>query len=99
MLALKNVRPQIDEPPPKLNKKRAASGKLPLYAYHVLEVDGEVWGPHSKGDGSAEYRSHLRRGHIRRLSDGRAVWVRATYVHGRMPGFVSKDYAVKEPTV
>ena len=64
------------------------------YDYHVLSVGGEVWdSPHEATDTGDGVRSHLRRGHIRRLSD-RTTWVRATYVHGRREGFVEKDYLV-----
>lgn len=95
MLALKNVQTKRVDPPEKLNKKRVANGNKPLYSYHVLNVGGEVWDSAGvdTGDGQG-FRSHLRRGHIRRLSDDRCVWVRATYVHGRIAGFVDKDYNV-----
>jgi hypothetical protein len=96
MLALKNVRHREVACPKKINEKRDKKGRLPLYSYHVLEVDGELWdAPESAKDASDRVtRSHLRRGHIRRLSDGRRVWVRATFVHGKAAGFVHKDYKV-----
>jgi hypothetical protein len=97
MLSLENVRSELISPPASAAGKRERSGKVPLYAYHVLNVDGEQWDT-LHGDGANEngVRSHLRRGHIRRLDGGaRRVWVRATYVHGSTPGFVAKDYALK----
>lgn len=95
MLSLQNVKTESIDPSPAMNAKRKAKGKRPLYSYKILNVDGERWESNGcdTGDGQG-YRSHLRRGHIRRLSDDRAVWVRATYVHGRMAGFVDKDYNV-----
>lgn len=94
MLSLKNVEKREIQPPAALNAKRRKKGRLPLYSYHVLEVDGEVWDNHtSTGQGNG-VRSHLRRGHIRRIPSGRCVWVRAAYVHGSADGFVDKDYTV-----
>ena len=93
LLGTKIARASAVEAPAKLNRRREERGKLPLLTYHVLKVDGEVWdSPYVKGDGSV--RSHLRRGHIRRLSPDKWTWVRATLVHGRSPGFVRKDYLV-----
>jgi hypothetical protein len=99
MLGLKNVKRRTIDAPEAINAKRQKKGKLPLYSYHVLEVDNEVWDAPvnpgaQKGDGVAR-RSHLRRGHIRRLDETRRVWVRAAYVHGGAKGFVHKDYSVK----
>lgn len=95
LLQLHNVKTERVDAPHKLNVKRARSGKLPLYDYHVLNVAGDSWRG-TAGDGSGQgSRSHLRRGHIRRIADDRCVWVRATYVHGRIPGFVDKDYAME----
>lgn len=92
ILNLANVTAQKVAAPSALNKKRAKTGKLPLYDYHVLEVDGERWDSPYETSGSGEgVRSHLRRGHIRRLPE-KSVWVRATFVHGSVPGFVDKDY-------
>lgn len=80
----------------KHKKKKHQNVKL-CDSYHVLKIGGEVWdSPYSSigtGSGSAK-RSHLRRGHIRRLND-KNVWVRQAYVKGRKLGFVNKDYEVK----
>lgn len=95
MLTLKNVSSENISVRPAVNSKRRERGDLPLYSYKILNVGGERWTSNGAdyGDGHG-YRSHLRRGHIRRISDDRAVWVNATYVHGRTPGFVDKDYNV-----
>lgn len=98
MLGMRNVSTAERSPPAKVNKKRLSSGRRPLYSYHVLTVDGEPWdslngGEVQVGDAAAGIRSHLRRGHIRRLEGGaKMVWVRATYVQGGVPGFVDKSY-------
>jgi len=80
-------------PPVKLAKRRNKQGKPPLYEYHVLKISGEVWdNPHtSESTSGGGVRSHLRRGHIRRL-ENKNVWVRHTLVHGSREGFVKKDY-------
>lgn len=95
MLGLHNVSRSERKPPEKLAKRRVERGGRSLFSYHVLRVDGQDWdAPEVTGRGLG-VRSHLRRGHIRRLHGGdRMVWVRATYVHGNVPGFVGKDYDV-----
>lgn len=102
MLNTVNTKAHEIKPPEKLNKKRAKHGNLPLYSYHVLNVDGELWDSPKMGSESVDgehngMRSHYRRGHIRRLHGGAdRVWVRSTFVHGSVPGFVAKDYNIKE---
>jgi hypothetical protein len=91
VLGLKNTREVEVSAPVKVNRKRGKSGKRPLYSYHVLNVAGENWDSHYETGSGPGYRSHLRRGHIRRL-ESETVWVRATYVHGKVAGFVDKDY-------
>lgn len=76
---------------------KAIKTALPFDAYHVLTIDV----PAKSGCGAAtgghrSPREHLRRGHIRRLPDGRRVWVNATVVAaGGTGGVMSKDYAVR----
>ena len=84
--------------PDKLAKKHAKHSKdTSDYSYHVLKIGGDIWdSPYvmeSKRDGGK--RSHLRRGHIRRLAHTN-VWVRASFVHGSREGFVDKEYHVTE---
>lgn len=82
--------------PEKLNRARIKSGKDPFHSYHVLEIGGERWDSPFVSDGQgAGRRSHLRRGHIRHLPEGRLTWIRDTIVKGSKPGFVHKDYVVK----
>jgi hypothetical protein len=95
MLSLKNSKTCRVAAPVKVNSKRARNGRAPLLDYHVLSVDGEVWDRSESALGSGTgLRSHLRRGHIRRLGNGHRVWVRQAYVHGSKDGFVSKEYDV-----
>lgn len=95
LLGLQNVR-RVAVPAPKgASKARIARKKTPLFDYHVLEVDGERWdGAEYSERSNTGVRSHLRRGHIRRLDAVRRVWVRACYVQGATPGFVDKDYSL-----
>jgi hypothetical protein len=96
LLGLQNVRSILQPAPKGAAKARARKGKQPLFDYHVLEVDGERWEERAAVELATGrgVRSHLRRGHIRRLSESRRVWVRACYVHGAEPGFAAKDYAL-----
>jgi hypothetical protein len=93
-LACSNVR--IERSEPRMRRKKSASA-LPFDTYHVLTVGPPGTGPHgSLTGGHRSPREHLRRGHIRRLEDGRRIWVNATVVAaGRGAGVVTKDYAVK----
>ena len=97
MLGLKNVSTKGVNPDVKLNKARAARGNLPFYSYHVLKVDNEVWDKHEHANSKEFYgrRAHLRRGHIRRLQDGRRVFVKSAMVKGSILGFVDKEYHLK----
>lgn len=91
ILNLNNVK--VHRIKPSILKLRL-SKKKPIYDYHVLKVSGVILD--GKHDGYATghgVRSHLRRGHIRRLDKG-AVWVRSTFVTGSVKGFVAKDYNV-----
>lgn len=92
-LACKNVSTREHPAPQSLNRNRIRAGKLPLKSFHVLEMSGGGAMPGSAGGGGdrAAARSHLRRGHIRRLDRERVTWVNSTIVSGR--GFVDKVYA------
>jgi hypothetical protein len=67
----------------KLNKKRAARGKAPLYQYRILDLNADrVVYNHDKTmvHTHASPRAHMRRAHIRHLED-KAVWVRECMVN------------------
>lgn len=94
-LACSNVHVARSDPKRGGKKVKAA---LPFDTYHLLTIDAP--GRESDRPGfSCQHRSpreHLRRGHIRRLPDGRKTWVNATVVaSGRGGGVVSKDYAIR----
>lgn len=68
--------------------------------YHVLTIKRQAAAASDSAGGSHRSpREHLRRGHIRRLGDGRKVWVNATVVAAALGcGVVSKSYAMQGPT-
>jgi hypothetical protein len=75
-------------------------GRLPFDSYHILMIQPTA----IDGAGAAVSsnsrlpREHLRRGHIRRLSDKRRIWVNATVVAaGSGGGILHKDYGVASP--
>lgn len=90
-LACSNVQTDIRHPPKAGKKIKAA---FPFDSYHVLTIktasasneDGVF------GHSHRSPREHLRRGHIRRLQDGRKLWVNATVVNPGVGGKVTKDY-------
>lgn len=96
ILQCRNVHVERSEPKNHGKKIKAA---LPFDSYHVLTIDAPI-AESCRGAATGTNRSpreHLRRGHIRRLSDGRRIWVNATVVAaGRGAGIVTKDYAIQE---
>lgn len=83
---------------PAVNVRRRRQGKLPLYEVHRLvvkvgDVTHAIGAPVGDRNGP---REHLRRGHIRRLPDGRKTWVQACIVGSRALGVVRKSaYAIE----
>jgi len=94
VLQCSNIHVERSEPKKAGKKIKTA---LPFDTYHILTIpvpgttiDGAATGGHRSP------REHLRRGHIRHLSDGRRIWVNATVVAaGRGAGVVTKDYALR----
>jgi hypothetical protein len=85
-------------PPKKSARIRKNKSALPFDEYHVLtiSVHGEAGDREVLGGSHRSPREHLRRGHIRRLADGRRIWVNATVVAaGRGAGMIKKDYSLK----
>jgi hypothetical protein len=77
------------------NAKRVASGKSPFFTYKVLQLAAAKVAAGEKRSGShSAPRTHLRRGHIRRL-ENRVTWVRPAIVNaGSDRGTVAKDYRI-----
>ena len=93
-LACTNVRIERSEPKKAGTKIKAA---LPFDTYHILTIEApSLRGLGAATGGHGSPREHLRRGHIRRLADGRRIWVNATVVAaGRGAGVVTKDYELR----
>lgn len=96
-----NIRSLDIAAPQKLNEKRIKNGKLPFYAYKVLDISPESSKSRQastaqSGDRLAP-RMHLRRGHPRRLPDSRVVYVRAAMIGSAHAGIIQKDYRVLKP--
>ncbi|MBR8186560.1 hypothetical protein C6Q14_27200 [Burkholderia ambifaria] len=82
-------------PKPAMNARRLATRRPPFFTYKVLQLTAGKPTSGGKGSGShAAPRTHLRRGHIRRLED-RVTWVRPAVVNaGSERGVVAKDYRI-----
>lgn len=94
-LSCKNVYIGDNDAPHALNEKRARRGKQPFFSYKTLHIKGESRTVNTTymGGTHASPRVHLRRGHIRRLPQGK-VWVSHCVVGSKSLGMVAKDYAV-----
>lgn len=78
--------------PSALNKKRREAGRMPLYDYHVVDLNRHrhrVWGQ-VEGTGSRK-RLHFRRGHWRHYEQFK-TWIKWTLVGDPDLGFVDKEY-------
>jgi len=98
-LACSNVDSEVIEPfDQRKNARRIKQGKLPLYETRRLVIKAPLTRSadgHVQGDSNRQGpREHLRRGHIRRLQDGRRIWVQSCVVGSRENGVIHKTYAV-----
>lgn len=81
--------------------KDAAKNKLlplPFDDYHVLTIETHRSANdivNGRGLTGRSPREHIRRGHIRRLQDGRKIWVNSAIINAGIGSKVSKIYRVK----
>lgn len=95
ILRCSNVKTQINQP--KKTNVKLKKDALPFDSYHILTIDlphKEYCNGEPKGDHRSP-REHLRRGHIRRLNDGRRVWVNTAVINPGVVGTVKKDYKLR----
>jgi len=81
------------------NKRKMALGKLPKFDWKTVVVQTASVQPtvtEFKRVSHASPRLHDRRGHMRRLPNGRTVWVNPCKVGDASKGVIFHDYQVKE---
>lgn len=81
--------------PHKLNKKRAADGKIPLADFHVVELARRhrVANPTAAAGQGSKKRMHFRRGHWRHYETSK-TWVKWCLVGDPDLGFIQKQYSL-----
>ena len=89
---------QLENNPAKMtNRRRIEKGKIPFFTYRTLHITGDGGTGGEETGTHASPRLHFRRGHIRRISEDRRVWVRSCLVGDKTQGFAGKDYKVRMP--
>lgn len=93
-LSCSNVTTDVNTPSKLQQSERRRARKAPLFDYHVLMVTGRNGAKTESGGTHASPRTHLRRGHLRRLPHREErIWINDTMVNPGN-GFAAKDYAV-----
>lgn len=84
---------EVVRAPERLNKKREAEGRMPLYSYHVVNLARRirVSNPSSGSGQQTKKRLHFRRGHWRHYAEFK-TWVRWCLVGDPELGFIDKEY-------
>ena len=77
------------------SKRLQVKGKAPLFSWHTVKIEPPKPKQEHRGGTHATPRLHDRRGHLRRLANGKTCWVRACKVGDASKGVVFKDYEVK----
>lgn len=77
------------------NRRKIAKNKPPIYDWRTVVIKPTPPRIKQQGGTHASPRQHDRRGHLRRLSSGKNVWVRACKVGDSSLGIVFKDYEVR----
>lgn len=78
------------------NRRKMAQGKAPSYEWTTVYIEPSKHRSEAAGGTHASPRLHDRRGHLRRLRNGRNVWVKACKVGDAAKGAVWHDYAIRE---
>lgn len=81
------------------NEKRIRKGKKPIFDWKVIDVTATHNTSESSaptGRSHASPRRHVRRGHQRRLANGKTIWIKQMMV-GRIEfGYIHHSYTTKE---
>lgn len=83
----------------KSNKSSAKRGAIPFDEYHTLTIKPSSGIKYdTAGSSGRTPREHLRRGHIRRISGGRRIWVNSCVVGAGSIGKITSDYEISKPS-
>ena len=74
------------------NKRKVAQGKTPSYDWKTVVIEAVKPKAPSLGGTHSSPRQHDRRGHLRRLSTGKNVWVKPCKVGSADLGAIFHDY-------
>lgn len=77
------------------SQRLQAKGKAPLFSWNTVRIDPPKPKQEHKKGTHATPRLHDRRGHLRRMANGKTCLVRACKVGDASKGVVFKDYEVK----
>lgn len=77
------------------SRRLQAQGKPPQFDWHTVKIEPPKLKAEPQGGTHATPRLHDRRGHIRRLANGKTCWVKACKVGDASKGVVFKDYEVR----
>lgn len=97
-LSCSNIKTETLLPPEKLNKRRLERGHSPFLSYKILTLDVPL-SENRKSEGTGTHaspRMHLRRGHIRRLENGKKIWVNSCIVGEPENGIMEKTYKIRK---
>ena len=95
-----NVEQVEHKPPKQINESRLRKGKVPFFSWKTLHISGVSEQGEAKTEGGHNSpRLHFRRGHIRRLNNGRRTWVRSCLVGDKQAGFSGHDYEVRSDRI
>lgn len=102
ILSCKNIKTELEAPDEKIQKKRAAKGKLPLVSFYTLKIQNIGHNAESTSSGLWSNRVHFCRGHMREYTSdaplfGRIVgrfWIPPHVRGDKNKGIIIKDYEV-----
>ena len=77
------------------NRRKMQQGKAPTYDWTTVYIEPAKPRSASKGGTHASPRLHDRRGHLRRLTTGKNVWVKACKVGDASKGAIFHDYKIE----